>query len=77
MIWTERFFFDRQRALVERRGIRIVILISIKPRQIIQRCRDIKMIRAERLFSDRQRAFEERLGLSIASLTGELTCLLI
>ena len=68
MIGTERFFADRQRALVERLSVSIAALFVVKHRQIVQRCRDIGMIGTERLFSDRQRALVERLGVGIAAL---------
>ena len=68
MIGTERFFADRQRALVERLGVGIAALVVVKHRQIVQRLRDIGMIGTKRLFSDRQRALVERLGVGIATL---------
>ena len=68
MVGTERLFSDRQRALVKRLGVVIATLCVIKPRQIVQRYRDIGMIGTERLFSDRQRALIQRLGFGIAAL---------
>ena len=55
-------------ALVQRLGIGIATLGSIKHCQIVQRRRDIGMIGTKRLFVYRQRALVERLGIGIATL---------
>jgi hypothetical protein len=56
MVGTECFLVDRQRSLVERFGIGVATLARIEESQIVERCRDIGMVRSERFFPDRRRS---------------------
>ena len=61
-------FQNRQRALIKRLGLRVVALIVVEQREVVEVGGDIRVIRTERLFINRQRALIERLGLRIVAL---------
>ena len=68
MIRAEGLLPDRQRALVERLGLRVLALVVVQLREVVQARGHIGMIRAEGLLPDRQRALVERLGLRVLAL---------
>ena len=68
MVGAEGLFPDRQRALVERLGLRVLALVAIQRGQIAQARGHTGMVGAEGLFFDRQRALVERLGLGVLAL---------
>ena len=66
MIGTERTFADRQRTAIERLRVGVALLMLVETGEIVQRARDVGMVRSQHLFADRERAPDRRLGLRIA-----------
>jgi len=65
MILAEDLLIDRQRALKEWFGLRILALYQVQTREVVQAPRHIVMICPEGLLADRQSTLEERLDLRI------------
>src|SRR5258705_7098880 len=63
MVGAEGPLLDRQRALEESLGLRVLALGVVQPREVAQAPGHIGVIRAESLLIDRQRAPEELLGV--------------
>ena len=68
MIHTERFLVDAQRPRIERLGLGEATLRVVKPRQVVQRSANIRMLGAQRFLVNHQRPPIERLHLGVATL---------
>ena len=68
MIRAESLRPNGQRAMVERLSLRILLLIVIQRRQVVQARRHIGMARTEGLRPDGKRTLEERLSLRMLPL---------
>ena len=68
MIRAESLLPDRQRALVERLGLRVLALGIVQRREVVQARGHIGMIRADRLLGDLQRLFCDHYSAIIATL---------
>jgi len=68
MVRAKGLLRDRQRALVERLGLRVLALGAVEQCEVVQARGDIGMVRAKGLLRDRQRALVERLGLRVLAL---------
>ncbi len=68
MLGSQGLFPDRQRALVERLGVRVAALGVVESRLVVEALGHIRMLGSQGLFPDRQRALVERLGLGVAAL---------
>ena len=64
----KRLFPDRQRPLVKRLGLRVLALVSVKLRQVVEARGHVGVLRAQRLFPDRQRPLVKGLGLRVLAL---------
>ena len=65
MIRSDGLLPDRQQALVERFGLRVLPLGNVEPCELAKDRGHIGMIWAEGLFHNRQRTLVERLGLLV------------
>jgi hypothetical protein len=68
MIGTESLLIDGKGSLVERFGLRVPTLDTVKFRKIVQRVRNIGMIGTEGFFTDGKRSFMEWFGICIPAL---------
>ena len=59
MLWAQGLLEDRQRAFVERPGLRVAALGSIEFRQVVEALGHVRVLRSQGLLSDRQRALED------------------
>ena len=74
MLRAQRFFNDRDRALVERLGVAVAALVTIKPREVAQRLANVRMVGTQRFFEDRDRTLGERFGAALAALVPIQPC---
>ena len=68
MVRAESLLPDRQRALVERLGLRVLALGDIQQREVVQALGHRGMIGAHRLLGDLQRLLRHHDGAIIVSL---------
>ena len=59
---------DRQRPLVERLGLGVLVLDTVKLRQVVEARGYQGVLRPKRLLQDSERASVKRLGLAVAAL---------
>jgi hypothetical protein len=65
---TARLLANGHRALQERFGVSVTILIAVERGQVVQRLRDVRMIGTDRFLSQGQRPLEQRLGFGVTTL---------
>jgi len=68
MVWTEGLLKNLQRALVQRLGQRVLALVVVEPRKVVQALGHIGMVWTEGLLPNRQRALVQRLGQRVLAL---------
>src|SRR5262245_8484592 len=68
IVRAQRLLGDRQRALIERAGIRETREVLVADGEVVQGCRNLEMADAEALLESRDRFAEHWLGVVIASL---------
>ena len=68
MIRAESLLIDRQRALIERLGLRVLALGAVQLREVVQARGHNGMIGSHRLLGDLQRLLRHHDGAIIASL---------
>ena len=68
MIRAERLLVNRQRALVQRLGLRVLALGEVEPSQVVAARGYIGVIGTQSFLINRQRALVQRLGLRVLAL---------
>ena len=68
MLRAQGLFPDRQCPLIERLGLRVLALVVVKRRQVVEARGYVGVLRAQGLFPDRQRPLVKRLGLRVLAL---------
>jgi hypothetical protein len=68
VLGAQRFFPHRQRALVEGFGFRVLALVVVEVRQVVEASGHVGVVRPQRLFRDLEGPFIKRRGLFVLAL---------